>query len=61
MAAIFLENLRLTSDNIRTESRFGLYGTAVHCLRGKLRESQIQIQACRNRIHLLRRQRGNVV
>ena len=31
LAAIFLENFRLKSDNIRT----GLYRTAVHCLRGK--------------------------
>jgi hypothetical protein len=35
LAAIFLENFRLKSDNIRTEPRFGLYRTAVHCLRGK--------------------------
>jgi len=28
---------------------------------GKLRENQIQVQTCRNRIHLLRRLRGNVV
>ena len=28
---------------------------------GKLRENQIQIQTYRNRIHLLRRLRGNVV
>lgn len=33
--AVFLKNFRLKSDNICTEPRFGLYGTAVHCLRGE--------------------------
>jgi hypothetical protein len=28
---------------------------------GKLHENQIQLHACRKRIHLLRRLRGNVV
>jgi hypothetical protein len=61
LAAIVLENLRLKSDNIHTEPRFGFMEQRCIVGVGKLRENQIQIQTCRNRIHLLRRQRGNVV
>ncbi len=61
MAAILLEDLSFKSDNIRTEPRFGCMEQRCIVCVGKLRESQIQIQACRNRVHLLRRQRGNVV
>jgi hypothetical protein len=57
LAAIFW----LKSDNIHTEPRFGFMEQRCIVGVGKLRENQIQIQTCRNRIHLLRRQRGDVV
>jgi hypothetical protein len=56
LAAIFLEKLRLKSDNIHADFMEQRCIVGV----GKLCENQIQIQTCRNRIHLLRRQRGNV-
>ena len=63
LTAIFLENFRLKSDNIaRNQDSVCMEQLRIVCA-GKLRENQIQIQTCRNRIriHLLRRLRGNVV
>ena len=57
----FLGEFEVKSDNIHTKPRSGFLEERCLAGVGKLRENQIHIQTCRNRIHLLRRQRGNVV